>query len=372
MTTSINKNYHQDELEREAPTSIESSSSLNPQPNINDKTYHIKTLEEINEKELDWIIEDFILKEQITVIGGDGGVGKGLIVSDILGALSSGNKAFFEDNEKFLKQHRKPQKVMFLSSEDSMDTVVKKRIRLNNIAKMSNIYVIGAEDPFISKVKIGSKELENLICEVKPVLTVLDPIQAFLPVNTNMSAKIEMRQHMASLKKLAEKYETSFILLAHTNKRETSGRKRIGDSAEIWDASRSVFIVGRVDTQTYYFSHEKCNYGKLQDTVLYEINNGKIIYKGLTYKKDEDFVQSSYKDEKSIPRNEIKDLIIDVLKSSENNKISNKELKETIINNGYSERTYERAKKELKEESKIQTKSTGKGKERIGYVILIE
>lgn len=372
MTTSINKNYHQDELEKEAPTSIESSSPLNPQPNINDKTYHIKTLEEIVEKPIEWLIEDFIPKRETTVISGDGGVGKGLIVSNILGALSSGNKAFFENSKKSLKQSRKPQKVMFLSSEDSMDKIVKKRIRLNNIAKMSNIYVIGAEDQFILNVKIGSRALEELICKTRPVLVVLDPIQAFLPVNTNMSAKTEMRKYMTILKTLAEKYDTSFILLSHTNKRESFGRNRVGDSAEIWDASRSVFIVGRVDAQTYYFSHEKCNYGKLQDTVLYEIEHGEIIFKGVTNKKDKDFVQSSYKDEKSIPRNEIKDLIIDVLKSSENNKISNKELKETIINNGYSERTYERAKKELKEESKIQTKSTGKGKDRIGYVILIE
>lgn len=328
------------------------------------ETPHIKTLNEVIEKPTEWLITNYIPKNEVTILCGDGGVGKGFVASAIVSAISSGEQVVFESEEEYSKQSRKPQKVLFISSEEDISKVTKRKMLKQGTLIQKNIYVLGAENEYTYKVKIGSKELEKLIHDIKPQLVIIDPIQAFLPPNTNMSDKTTMRDYMGGLKALAVKEDTTFIVLAHTNKRESYGRQRVGDSAEIWDASRSVFILGRIDDNTRYMSQEKNNLAKTQPTTLYEIFDGEVIFKGITDKKDKDFSNANFSKSKGNPIDEIMSFIKQVLKGNENNQITNKELKEIIENNGYSSRTYERAKKQMKENNDITTKTTGKGKER--------
>lgn len=188
-----------------------------------------------------------------------------------------------------------------------------------------------------------------------------------------MSDKTTMRDFMGGLKALAVKEDTTFLLLAHTNKRESYGRQRVGDSAEIWDASRCVFILGKVDDNTRYLSQEKNNLSKTQPTVLFEIFNGQVIFKGITDKKDKDFVSNNFGKSKTSQREEMSKLLLQLLKDSENNSIENKELKQIFIeNSGCSKSTFERVKKELIENNEIEVKITGKGKERTSTITLKE
>lgn len=324
----------------------------------------INTLDMIIEKPTEWLITNYIPKNEVTILCGDGGTGKGFVSSAITSAISSGEQVFFESEEEYLKQNRQPQKVLFISSEEDISKVTKRKMKLQGNAIEKNIYVLGAENEYTYKVKIGSKELEKLVHSIKPQLVIIDPIQAFLPPNTNMSDKTTMRDYMGGLKALAVKEDTTFLILSHTNKRESYGRQRVGDSAEIWDASRCVFILGKVDDNTRYLSQEKNNLSKTQPTTLFEIFDGQVIFKGITDKKDKDFSNANFSKSKGNPIDEIMSFIKQVLKGNENNQITNKELKEIIENNGYSSRTYERAKKQMKENNDITTKTTGKGKER--------
>lgn len=324
----------------------------------------INTLDMVIEKPAEWLITNYIPKNEVTILCGDGGTGKGFVSSAITSAISSGEQVFFESEEEYLKQNRQPQKVLFISSEEDISKVTKRKMKLQGNAIEKNIYVLGAENEYTYKVKIGSKELEKLIHSIKPQLVIIDPIQAFLPPNTNMSDKTTMRDYMGGLKALAVKEDTTFLILSHTNKRESYGRQRVGDSAEIWDASRCVFILGKVDDNTRYLSQEKNNLSKTQPTTLFEIFDGQVIFKGITDKKDKDFSNANFSKSKGNPIDEIMSFIKQVLKGNENNQITNKELKEIIENNGYSSRTYERAKKQMKENNDITTKTTGKGKER--------
>lgn len=331
---------------------------------------HISTLKEIEEKSIEWLITNYIPKNEVTILCGDGGGGKGFTACAIASAISSGEQVFFESEEEYLKQNRKPQRVLFISSEEDISKVSKRKMLLQGNTKQENIYVLGAEHEYTYKVKIGSKELESIIHDIKPQLVIIDPIQAFLPPNTNMSDKTTMRDFMGGLKALAVKENTTFLLLAHTNKRESYGRQRVGDSAEIWDASRCVFILGKADDNTRYMSQEKNNLSKTQPTVLFEIFDGQVIFKGVTDKKDKDFVGANFSKNKGNPMDEIMSVIKQVLKESEKNQITNKELKEIIENNGFSPRTYERAKKQMKENNEITTKLTGTGKERKAMISL--
>ncbi len=340
-------------------------------PLKNNAHYHIKKLSEVEEKPIEWIITNYIPKNEITVLCGDGGVGKGFVSSAIVCAISSGEQVFFESEEEYLKQNRQPQKVLFISSEEDISKIAKRKILSQGKANQENIYVVGAENEEIKDLKITSKALENVIHDIKPQLVIIDPLQSFMPPNTNMSDKSAMRDILGSLKILAVKEDTSFIILSHTNKRETSGRFRVGDSSEIWNVPRVVFMLGEVDENTRYLSQEKNNLGKKQQTTLFEVFDGQVIFKGVTNKRDEDFSSANFSKIKGNPREEIQTLILQELKENTNNTIENKELKELIVDNsGYSPSTFERAKKELVKNGKIEIKITGKGENRTSTISL--
>lgn len=94
----------------------------------NDNHTPIKTLNEVIEKPTEWLITNYIPKNEVTILCGDGGVGKGFVASAIVGAISSGSQVFFESEEEYLKQNRKPQKVLFISSEEDISKVTKRKM----------------------------------------------------------------------------------------------------------------------------------------------------------------------------------------------------------------------------------------------------
>lgn len=89
--------------------------------------------------------------------------------------------------------------------------------------------------------------------------------------------------------------EKTFIIVVHVNKQSgVYGRKRIADSSDIWDASRSVLMLGETQEKgVRYLTQEKSNYGKLEKTALYTLNDKGIpIFKTYTDKKDRDYVMA--------------------------------------------------------------------------------
>ena len=79
---------------------------------------------DVEEKEVEWLIPQYMPKGHISILAGDGGIGKTTIWCGIVAGLSSGSKIFFEAiPEESAK--REPQKTIFFSSEDSMEYTLK-------------------------------------------------------------------------------------------------------------------------------------------------------------------------------------------------------------------------------------------------------
>ena len=103
------------------------------------------------------------------------------------------------------------------------------------------------------------------------------------------------------------------------------GRKRIADSSDIWDGSRSVLMVGTCpDSNMRYISQEKSNYGRLQDTVLYTLNENCVpVFESYSEKKDRDFVLAEAKEKTVRPAVEdAKDFILETLKNQPGEKMA--------------------------------------------------
>ena len=264
------------------------------------------SLSEVEEKEAEWLVWQYMPKGQINIFAGDGGSGKTTLWCGLAAAVSNGTKVFFEADNPYenpfeereaQKDHflcfsfEEREKVIFFSSEDSLEYTLKARLRKAG-ANLDNIYSASLKDERFSQIKFNSSRLKELIKEVKPALVIFDPIQAFIPPDIQMGQRNAMRNCLNPLIGLGEEYGTTFLIVVHTNKRQgVFGRNRIADSADVWDIARSVLITGIVKDNLRYLSHEKSNYGEIGRTTLYTIQDGIAVFKEYSNKQDVYFVQ---------------------------------------------------------------------------------
>ncbi len=327
-----------------------------------------RTLDSFEMQEAEWLVPGLIPKGQITTLASDGGLGKTSAWVALAAAISAGKSCFLDP----VGTTRKPGIVLFLSSEDSVKVVLKKRLAAAGADETRIISPDFTNDSsgFLRKLKFGTKELESVISELSPDLCIFDPIQGFVPQGCVMGDRAAMRDCMAPLVALGEKCGTTFLIVCHTNKRsKVSGRDRIADSSDLWDISRSVLMMGWSETEgVRYLSHEKCNYGPLQQTQLFTIDGEGIIHsEGKTWKRDRDFQGAEGK--VLAKREDAASWIIHTLEDRAG-KMTVKELYSLSDENGISERTMERAKAELSKQGKIRVYGTGYGSDKVYYIQL--
>lgn len=313
----------------------------------------IKTLNDFEEKEPEWAISGWIPKYQITVMAGDGGSGKTSIWCHIAACLSSGEYTILErelQNSGIDKPS--PSKVMFFSSEDSVEYTLKGRLTKNNVT-FKNVVTIDIKDDRFYEVKFNSRLLEDLIETHKPELVIFDPLQSFVPPDIKMGQRNEMRYCLNPLIGMGEKHKTTFLIIMHTNKQSgLYGRKRMADSSDIWDIARSVIMLGETEQKGIrYITHEKSNYGLLQKTVLFELKEGHPEFRGYSDKHDREFVTEHDYNVRFKPASEsAKDFILEYLEDGEKEA---EDLKESAKANGISEATLNRMRNELKKSGVI-------------------
>lgn len=334
------------------------------QPIIKKGPVNLVSMDTVEEKEPEWLVTDYIPRGQITVLAGDGGSGKTTIWCSIAAAVSSGGQCFLNQDNPFAKNCI-PGRVLFFSSEDSAEYTLKGRLRRSG-AKLENVLSLDLADERFPEIKFNAPLLEELIKEYRPELVIFDPLQSYVPPDIQMGQRNAMRACLNPLIGLGEKYGTTFIIIVHTNKQMGLwGRKRIADSADIWDIARSVLIAGEANDGLRYISQEKSNYGPLAQTVLFRLDSGKVEFEGYTDKKDKDYVTAATAATYQAPaREDAKAFILDYLKDGEK---ETADLDGMMKAQGISKATLERAKAELKKEGMIKYFNRGYGKEKKFY-----
>ena len=327
------------------------------------------------ELEAEWLIPGWIPKGQITVLASDGGIGKTSLWIHIIACRSAGRACILDPKG----YQCSPMRIAFLTTEDSVCYVLKRRLRLAG-ANMDNIITMDLaadESGLAQSLVYGSDTMREVIETLQADLVVYDPLQGFLDSGINMGSRNAMRRCLAPLVGIGERVGTTFLLVCHTNKRDNaSGRNRIADSADVWDIARSVIMMDKADEDgVKYISQEKNNYGPLQETVLYtHDNDGNVHYKGTTWKRDADY-QSGKVVAKSAPKLEdCKAAIYNTLQRQQGHCMAAKELDAAIKQAGYSMQTFNRARKVLREEGKVESYTTGAAKDgnRVFYWRLAE
>lgn len=328
---------------------------------------------DVEKKAPDWLIEPYIPENQITIIAGEGGVGKTSIWCNIAASVSSGKPSFFHKPSPSKIICNVPQKVLVFSAEDSFEYVLRDKLEKSG-ANLDNIYSIDIGHDLFKEVRYGSPMVERFVKTHRPKLCIFDPLQAFVDERIHMGERNAMRQALAPLIALGKNYGLTSIIIVHANKMANVwGRKRIADSADIWDIARSVLMVGNTTTRGLnYITHEKCNYGITGETILYTLDGGIVNFKGYSENKDADFIKEAQYTKAAPARDSAREFIIDFLKEGEQ---PVKDLDEMAKAMSISTHTLRRAKEDLQKEKIIQIKrkgNEGKGKGTTTYISLID
>lgn len=346
-----------------------------------------RTMDTVPEEEAQWLVPGYIPQGQITLLAADGGVGKTSFWCQLLAALSTGRATLLEevspkwDSDSLSGKTDTPAEILsakqdtphkerwgaFFSTEDSVRKKLKKKLRLAG-AKMMNLITLESSSAALLELRLGSPELSDFIHSYRPALCVLDPIQGFLPHGVNMAARNEIRECLAPLMALGEQVGTAFLLVCHTNKRAGAwGRTRLADSADLWDAARSVLMMGDAGDGRRYLSQEKNNYGPLQPTRLYTFSDsGLLVPAGLTQKRDREF-QLQAQPSAAPKREGCKEFLLQKLEEN-GGSLPAKELEELAREEGYTKTTVRHSKGELKDSGFLRFRQECVGREKRWWV----
>ncbi len=320
-------------------------------------------MKSVQNKPLDWIWEGWLAAGKLTLIAGEGGIGKTTISINLASIIS--NFGNFPDGSECLNGGS----VIIFSTEDDLETTLNPRLTAAK-ANHDNIYYIsgisnseGKEDYF-NPVKDFSLIRENLKQIQNVRLIIIDPIVCI--VEGDMNKSNEVRKSLAVLVEIAEEYNCAILGITHLAKNVLGGNitdKIIGSQA-FTALARMVWIVSK-NANTCYFAKCKSNISSLNGVFTYKIENinldGNIKstflnwldYFDCTY--DEILNRNSIDNSEEIENKVDKAETLILSQLSEMKFIDSKQLKIYITETHLiSDSTYRRALKKLKEQQKIE------------------
>lgn len=327
----------------------------------------IPCLEDVEPKDIEWLIEGLFPLRGLSVLAGPGGSGKGITIAQVAAYLTTGKpSAFFPSPAPITGT------VLIISAEDDPASVLGPRMRAAG-ADMRRVYYMTPEK-YAENNKQGLQlgtAVDSLIDKLHPVAVVLDPYQHFLPKGTSVNCGNQLREALKGLEEKSKKEGIGMILVAHTNKKEgDDARRLLAGAGELWNFARSVVMVGvEKGSDKTYLTQVKTNGGMLSRTILFHkedalvstksgkpVKTVKAVFDAFTEKRFEDFVGEKIVRATDNLREEAKVTILEILKACPEGRMGGSELKaEVREETGCRNHTCERAHGELTNEGKIRS-----------------
>lgn len=173
---------------------------------IKEKIY--KSYADYDVKGVEWLWYPYIPKNMVTIIQGDPKCGKTYMLLDIISRITKGDKKPFSE-ERFEIGN-----VILQNDDDPIDYTLVKRLEQQG-ADRSKVFIVDESNEQLYFNDLS--RLEKTIEKVKPSLIVFDPIQSFLG-DVNINSIVDVRNALAPLKDIAEKYNCAIVLVQHLKK----------------------------------------------------------------------------------------------------------------------------------------------------------
>lgn len=190
----------------------------------------------VTPKAVDWLWYPYIPLGKITVIQGDPGDGKSTFVLNVVALLTRGTP--MPDGFVTHGSHV----AIYQCAEDGMADTIKPRLEQAGADCNKVAYIVDND----IALTLEDGRIETVIQETGASVFIIDPIQAFIPPDSDMQSVTKMRSILRKLSNTAEKYHCAVILIGHMNK--GGGGKSLYrglGSIDIAAIARSVLMISR-------------------------------------------------------------------------------------------------------------------------------
>jgi hypothetical protein len=234
---------------------------------------------DIKPERVRWLWQDRFPLGKCTLIAGEGGLGKSMVLAWIAATVSRGGAWPCSEGES-----PKGSVIILSAEDDAADTIIPRLIAAD--ADCSKIYVISAVRREDAKghrsfnLQLDLPELEKKITEIGDVLLVeIDPITSYLGgVDSHKNA--ELRSVLEPLGEMAARLGVTVIGNTHLSKvMGGSANSRVIGSVAFVNHARAAFIVSRDpgDKDRRLLIPSKANLGRPQEALGYQIATTTIL-----------------------------------------------------------------------------------------------
>jgi putative DNA primase/helicase len=237
-----------------------------------------RRISEVTPKKLRWIWPRRIPRGKVTILSGDGDIGKGHICAAVAAAVSSGGKL-----PRMFKAMR-PGNVVYLSLEDDAEDTLRPRLEAAGADIDRCIILDGIKEGEVEREFDFTKDLPQvdaiIQAEGKISLLIIDPLADFIPGNVSSGDDAKMRNALKPLRRWAAANKVAVLCVLHLNKKTDvkNARQRTSGTVGIPNLSRSMFFVGLDpnDEDVRLMFHDKSNLAKKTDPLAFTIKPHRV------------------------------------------------------------------------------------------------
>ena len=202
----------------------------------------------VKTRKVKYLYKPRIVEGNVTVLAGDGGLGKSALMLDLVARLSAG-AAWPNETRR-----QKPAEARYCSGEDDDATTLVPRLKVAR-ANLDRIHLADAlqgetgleGEAFYLDTHAGILD-DYLAAHPAIKLVVIDPLSAFV-ATTDLNKTVQVRQLLRVLRDIARTRKVAIVLIEHLNKPQRSimesGRAayRVAGAVALVNAARSVLMV---------------------------------------------------------------------------------------------------------------------------------
>jgi putative DNA primase/helicase len=238
---------------------------------------YAERLSDVTDEEAMWVWPGRVALRTLTLIAGDPGVGKGLLLVDIAARITTGAHMprHGPSTSQDSAQGPNPRDVLFCCAEDSSSTMKMRAMAAG--ADLNRIHIMAPDE---SSRRFDKAALSDAISMLESVLNgsdirlvVIDPVTGFFPDLASNSDSM-VRATLTALTRLAERRNCAIVIVLHLNKQiGAAAIYRGGGSVAFAAVPRSAFLVGSdpTDSSDRLLACVKTNLGVLPPSLAFTI-----------------------------------------------------------------------------------------------------
>lgn len=290
----------------------------------------------VTPKAVEWLWYPYIPLGKLTVIQGDPGDGKSTFVLNVIAQLTSGQPM----PDGYVPSCSRI--AVYQCAEDGIADTIKPRLEQAGANCDQVAYII--DDDIALTLEDG--RIETVIQETGASVFIIDPIQAFIPPESDMQSATKMRSVLRKLAATAEKYRCAVILIGHMNKGNgTNPLYRGLGSIDIAAIARSVLMISRDEANPAlrYMYPIKSSLASEGPTIAFSFRDGG----GIEWHGQYDINTSEFIERFTIKKSKREIARAKMLQMLRTKDRPAKEVYSTLAQIGVGSRTVEKAKQEL-------------------------